>query len=48
MVDPQALLDPRPDVGVPGSTSYFGWMPIGNNFTTYIQCQVGNITVVVT
>lgn len=46
--DPQALLDPRPDVGVPGSTSYFGWMPIGNSFTTYITCSVGNITVVVT
>src|SRR5262245_7102920 len=28
--DPQSLLDPRPDVGVPGSTGLFGWMPIGN------------------
>lgn len=46
--DPQSLLDPRPDTGIPGSTSYFGWMPIGNSFTTYITCSVGNITVVVT
>ena len=45
--DPQSLLDPRPDTGRQGSTSYFGWMPIGNNFTTYITCSVGNITVVV-
>jgi hypothetical protein len=43
--DPQSLLDPRPDVGVPGSTSYFGWLPVGNSFTLYIQCQVGNVTV---
>lgn len=45
--DPQALLDPRPDVGVPGSTGLFGWMPVGNPLTN-IQCYVGNITVVVT
>lgn len=45
--DPQSLLDPRPDVGRPGSTSYFGWMPIGNPIVN-IQCEVGNITVVVT
>jgi len=44
--DPQALLDPRPDVGVPGSTGLFGWLPIGNPLTN-IQCQVGNITVLV-
>lgn len=45
--DPQSLLDPRPDTGVPGSTGLFGWMPIGN-FNNFIQCEVGNITVVVT
>lgn len=44
--DPQSLLDPRPDVGVPGSTGLFGWMPIGNPLNS-IQCSVGNITVVV-
>ncbi len=44
--DPQSLLDPRPDTGVPGSTGLFGWMPISNPLTN-IQCQVGNITVVV-
>lgn len=44
--DPQSLLDPRPDVGVPGSTGLFGWLPIGNPLTN-IQCQVGNITVLV-
>ena len=46
--DPQSLLDPRPDVGRPGSTSYFGWMPIGGATTLFINCYVGNLTVVVT
>lgn len=45
--DPQSLLDPRPDTGVPGSTGLFGWMPISNPLTN-IQCQLGNLTVVVT
>lgn len=45
--DPQSLRDPRPDVGVPGSTGLFGWMPISNPLTS-ISCAVGNITVVVT
>jgi hypothetical protein len=45
--DPQSLLDPRPDVGVQGSTSYFGWAPIGSPLNN-IQCVVGNITVLVT
>jgi len=44
--DPQSLLNPRPDTGVPGSTGLFGWLPVGNPLTN-IQCQVGNITVVV-
>lgn len=44
--DPQSLFDPRPDTGVPGSTGLFGWLPIGNPLTN-IQCQVGNITVLV-
>lgn len=46
--DPQSLIDPRPDISRPGSTSYFGWMPLGNSATLYITCSVGNITVVVT
>ena len=45
--DPQSLLNPRPDVGVPGSTGLFGWMPVGNPLNS-ISCQVGNLTVVVT
>jgi hypothetical protein len=44
--DPQSLLDPRPDTGRPGSTSLFGWLPVGNPLTN-IQCEVGNITVLV-
>ena len=46
--DPQSLIDPRPDLNRPGSTSYFGWMPIGNAATLYITCNVGTITVLVT
>lgn len=47
--DPQALTDPRPDLNRPGSTSYFGWMPIGSPlYIGSIQCSVGNITVLVT
>lgn len=44
--DPQSLLDPRPDTGRPGSTGLFGWMPISNPLLN-IQCEVGNITVLV-
>lgn len=43
--DPQSLLDPRPDVGKLPSTSYFGWLPVGNPFTTLIECDVGTVTV---
>lgn len=46
--DPQSLLDPRPDVSKPGSTSYFGWMPLGNPITGQINCEVGTITVLIT
>lgn len=45
--DPQSLEDPRPDTGRQGSTSYFGWMPIGGATTLFVQCEVGNLTVVV-
>ena len=44
--DPQSLIDPRPDVGVQGSTTYFGWMPVGGGDTLQIQCFVGTVTVV--
>lgn len=43
--DPQSLLDPRPDVGVQGSTTYFGWLPVGGATTLYLQCNVGTVTV---
>jgi hypothetical protein len=46
--DPQSLRNPRPDLNRPSSTSYFGWNPIGGATTLFIQCQVGNITVLVT
>lgn len=45
--DPQSLLNPRPDTGRPGSTSYFGWMPVGSPLTK-IQCQLGTLTVTIT
>lgn len=46
--DPQALLDPRPDVGKPPSTSYFGWMPVGSPlFDMQASCEVGTVVVVV-
>ena len=44
--DPQSLLDPRPDVGKPPSTSYFGWLPVGNPITL-IECNVGTVTVTI-
>lgn len=45
--DPQSLLNPRPDTGRPGSVGLFGWLPIGNP-SIFVQCEVGNITVVTT
>lgn len=44
--DPQSLLDPRPDVGVPGSTGLFGWLPCGNPLTN-VQCELGTVTVLI-
>lgn len=44
--DPQTLQDPRPDVGRPGSTGLFGWLPVGNPLTN-IQCQLGTVTVLI-
>lgn len=48
VLDPQSLINPRPDLNRQGSTSYFGWLPIGNPITGYITCEVGTITVTVT
>ena len=45
--DPQALANPRPDINRPGSTSYFGWMPIGNPSWGYATGEVGTITVLI-
>lgn len=45
--DPQSLLDPRPDIARLNSVGLFGWMPIGNPLNS-INCQVGNLTVLVT
>ena len=42
--DPQSLLDPRPDVGVLGSTGLFGWLPVGNSLTN-VTCVLGSVTV---
>lgn len=45
--DPQALLDARPDVDQLTSTSYFGWMPVGNPLSGTIECQLGTVTVTI-
>lgn len=45
--DPQSLLDPRPDVSRMNSVGLFGWAPIGSPLLS-VQCQLGNITVVIT
>lgn len=45
--DPQSLRDPRPDTGEQGSTSLFGWLPLGNP-NIFISCETGTITVLIT
>lgn len=45
--DPQSLLDPRPDIDRQTSTTYFGWLPIGNPLTN-VQCSVGEVVVLIT
>lgn len=45
--DPQSLLDPRPDIDRQTSTTYFGWLPIGNPLTN-VQCSVGDVAVLIT
>lgn len=44
--DPQSLLDPRPDIDRQTSTTYFGWMPVGNMITN-IQCQTGMVDILI-
>lgn len=45
--DPQSLLDPRPDIDRQTSTTYFGWLPVGNPLTN-VQCSVGDVAVLIT
>src|SRR5262245_44695755 len=42
--DPQALLDPRPEVGIEVSRSLFGWMPVGHELQ-YVSLSVGDVTI---
>jgi hypothetical protein len=42
VVDPQSLLDPRPDYA-PGR-GLWGWNPVGNSLI-YLEGQVGTVTV---
>lgn len=46
--DPQSLRDPRPDVGRQGSTSLWGWMPVGNSLVGYATGEIGDVTVLIT
>ena len=48
VTDPQSLRDPRPDVGVQGSTALWGWMPVGNPLVGYATGEIGDVTVIVT
>ena len=44
--DPQALLNPRPDTGVPGTRELWGWNPVGNP-AVYASGQVGVINILI-
>lgn len=46
--DPEALFDPRPDIGELESTSYFGWRPVGHPLTNESITELGIVTVVIT
>lgn len=43
--DPQALFDPRPDIGRFGSIGLFGWLPCGNPLSSNVQCVAGMVTI---
>ena len=44
VVDPQSLLDPRPDTSLEESRALFGWNPVGNELV-YMVGSVGTVTV---
>lgn len=44
--DPQALRDPRPDTGIPGTRELWGWNPVGNP-AVYASAQVGVINILI-
>ena len=44
VVDPQSLLDPRPDTSLEESRAFFGWNPVGNELV-YMVGSVGTVTV---
>lgn len=44
VVDPQPLLNPRPDTGREVSRGLFGWRPVGNP-ETFMTGAVGTVTV---
>lgn len=44
VVDPQSLLNPRPDTSLEESRALFGWNPVGNPLT-YMVGSVGTVTV---
>jgi hypothetical protein len=44
--DPQALLNPRPDTGIPGTRELWGWNPVGNP-AVYASAQVGVINILI-
>lgn len=46
VLDPQALLDPRPDNGQAASRRYFGWRPVGG-LSLSVTFSVGTVTVTV-
>ena len=44
--DPQALLNPRPDNGIPGSRELWGWNPVGNP-AVFASTEVGVINILI-
>lgn len=44
--DPIALLNPRPDTGIPGTRELWGWNPVGNP-AVYASAQVGVINILI-
>lgn len=44
VVDPQSLLNPRPDTSLLDSRAFFGWNPVGNPLVHMVG-SVGTVTV---